>query len=147
MTININGRTPEEIKRGLECCSISKVYCSLECPYVSKCHLDGEPRAFVKDALALIQQLESSLVEARKDIDMLGEQATALVGAYDAMKNERDAAVEYLAVARYCMTCIYNNVLKCDKCKGCFMTTTRPNWQWRGVQEGNYEQTLERRRE
>lgn len=123
MIDTINGRTPEEIKQGLECCSIDKVYCSLECPYVSKCHLDGEPRAFVKDALALINQL-------MKDNQQL--------------ERERDAAVKYLAVSRYCMTCIYDNVLKCDKCKGCFMTTTRPNWQWRGVQESNYEQTLER---
>ena len=32
MTDKINGRTPEEIKNGLECCTSSKFMCD-ECPY------------------------------------------------------------------------------------------------------------------
>lgn len=47
--------TPDEIKKGLECCSISYADCNNECPYKPDC--DGSQ--ILKDALALIQQLEA----------------------------------------------------------------------------------------
>ena len=54
MSDKINGRTPEEIKKGLECCNV-KNSC-FECPYRSddrKC-----PKHVAIDTLDLIQQLE-----------------------------------------------------------------------------------------
>lgn len=50
------GRTPEEIIKGLECCSISYADCNNECPYKRDC--DGSQ--ILKDAIALIQQLAQS---------------------------------------------------------------------------------------
>lgn len=55
MTTTINGRTPEEIKRGLECCSVDGLSCS-NCSYCVSC--DADIHALERDALALIQQLE-----------------------------------------------------------------------------------------
>ena len=76
MTDTINGRTPEEIKKGLECCGTSAARCDA-CPYDGECHLPfgSDPES---DALAYIQQLE----------------------------RERDAAVEQLRKGgRACSTC------------------------------------------
>ena len=53
----INGRTPEEIKRGLECCSVDGLSCS-NCSYCVSC--DADIHALERDALAYIQQLESA---------------------------------------------------------------------------------------
>ena len=88
MTDKINGRTPEEIKRGLECCSKLKTNCGL-CPY--RPQNDGNcMNALVPDSIALIQQLE-----ARNDTltakAVLFDETLALAEKY---KRERDAAVE-----------------------------------------------------
>jgi hypothetical protein len=48
-------KTPDEIKKGLECCAASYADCHKECPYKPDC--DGSQ--ILKDALALVQQLES----------------------------------------------------------------------------------------
>lgn len=141
MTDKINGRTPEEIYKALRCV-ITQINddCEDTCDSCKNCpnNFDGGRRELavhLADAIVRIQQLERERDKARDDLDKLSYANTELHSAYEAMKREHDAAVEYLAVSRYCMTCTYDNVLKCDKCKGCFMTTTRPNWQWRGVQE------------
>ena len=56
MSIKINGRTPEEIKKGLECCA-EYGNCSEGCPYnpIKDCGHD-----LYSDALAYIQQLEAT---------------------------------------------------------------------------------------
>lgn len=55
----INGRTPEEIKAGLKACTTAKVQgygCNIPCPYLNtpNCWLPVK-----RDALALIERLES----------------------------------------------------------------------------------------
>lgn len=131
MTTMINGRTPEEIKKGLEC------YNCKTCPY-KKDNCGNVDR----DALAYIQQLEREHDEARNDLDTISYANTELHSAYEAMKRERDAAVEdiphtcslcanepnkwlyeeYPRMNNICWTCIANNA---------------GNWQWRGVQDGS----------
>lgn len=106
MNNTINGRTPEEIKRGLECCKPVWVdnhwkTCDTKCPYIDD--VGGFCRAqLMADALALIQQLE----------------------------RERDAAVSDLENNKRCETCI--NYTPGYFCLGCRQGS---NWQWRGVQE------------
>lgn len=62
MTDKINGRTPEEIKKGLECCKPVWVdnhwkTCDTKCPYIED--VDGFCREqLIVEALAYIQQLE-----------------------------------------------------------------------------------------
>ena len=61
-------RTPDEIKKGLECCMDHDGTCE-DCPYV-----DGECRAFEQlaaDALALIQQLQDDNAEKDKSMQQL----------------------------------------------------------------------------
>lgn len=52
-------KTPNEIKRGLECCRGGELGCS-ECPYDGECHLPfaNGPEA---DAIAYIKQLEAKV--------------------------------------------------------------------------------------
>lgn len=61
-------KTPEEIKKGLECCSLEAMFCSPEDP---KCSYDcGDEqciRNLMRDALVLIQQLEAERDAAVKD--------------------------------------------------------------------------------
>ena len=124
-------RTPEEIKKGLECCDLPGCK-GEECPYN-----DDEPCHFNlhKDALAYIQQLERERDEARNDLDTLSYANTELHSAYEAMKRERDAAVEQLKeVDRLELFC-------CSHCKheelddfSCTTCIHMSNWEWIGVQ-------------
>jgi hypothetical protein len=99
MTETINGRTPEEIKKGLECCQGMPCKC-WECPYDLNDGADcsGTPN---EDALAYIQQLERERDEAWKIVDGLNAQIEGMVDVlesakrkYDKVCNERDAAVD-----------------------------------------------------
>lgn len=127
----INGRTPEEIKKGLECCNTFNV-CH-KCPYEKAVDTEHGWGCVVirnADTLAYIQHLETELAEARKDVDMLSEQVVALDGAYNAMKRERDAAVERLARYRKCIDCVrYPEVKKNLFCDDCVQGS---KWQWCG---------------
>lgn len=95
--------TPDEIKKGLECCSISYADCNNECPYKPDC--DGSQ--ILKDALALIQQLES----------------------------ERDAIMQDMN--KNCTSCKHSGMNNPDNPCYKFEEQCRDysNWQWRGVQK------------
>ena len=123
----INGRTPEEIKRGLECCSVDGLSCS-NCSYCVSC--DADIHALERDALALIQQLEHNW-------DELFETAKQL-------ERERDAAVMDCEKYAGCGRCAHlmpfrnsrpdsiNYTLKYSPCYSC---RNGSNWKWRGIQE------------
>lgn len=57
-------KTPEEIKNGLECCSVAA--CGF-CPYEYSCNLENGFAEISNDALAYIQQLE---MQHGKDINV-----------------------------------------------------------------------------
>lgn len=135
MTTKINGRTPEEIKRGLEC------YNCKTCPY-EKDNCGNVDR----DALALIQQLIRERDEARNDLDTLNYANTELHNVYEAMKRERDAAVEDIKKYSGCSCCANSRFCTdphpdCIGCTlehcPCYSCSNGSNWQWRGVQEVN----------
>lgn len=52
-------KSADEIKKGLECCSIDDYHCGEGCPYKDSCITEDRYKALEADALALIQQLES----------------------------------------------------------------------------------------
>lgn len=123
MDNKINGRTPKEIKKGLEC---DETYCTdTTCPYFRErdCF---HSRHF--DALTYIQQLEAERDELLQKIQRL--------------EHERDAAVELLRGK--CSECIneYPGIshlkdTECDNCifNGSSYVQDEDHWQWRGVQE------------
>lgn len=108
-------RTPDEIKKGLECCHVGECDCD-KCTYqkISSCM-----HWLKQDALAYIQQLETRLAQTER---------------------ERDAAVR--VVHGLCLHC-KNEDSKDDTCRECMYYPYRfvygtgdayvDNWEWRGV--------------
>jgi FtsZ-binding cell division protein ZapB len=147
MDNTINGRTPDEIKKGLEyCCGMhDHSYCR-ECPYS-----ENDCDEMSRDALALIQQFErerdevsefhKELVETNNNlfaeiVEMQGE-INALRKELEQVKRERDAAVK--ALRGDCRECAHRG--KWDVCADCIYSCPfedegkKDNWQWSGVQE------------
>lgn len=115
----INGKTPEEIKKGL-CCCVTDIADCKGCPFdnssddglVWECTVDSS-------AIAYIQQLESRLAQAER---------------------ERDAAVNALRENGFCCDCKYIDVpAEKEPCFSCRkLRHTQPkNWERRGVVPGN----------
>lgn len=149
MNDTINGRTPEEIKKGLECRVRWGNECNLNC---SKCNVfvPGMNGAIMAaNALAYIQQLErerdealefhKELVETNNNlfaetVEMQNE-ISALRKELEQVKRERDAAVECLSgVCDYCKhgaeEWLHGGKMS-DFCVEC-CTHDYCNWQWRG---------------
>lgn len=134
-------KTPEEIKKWLECCT--HVTCN-GCPYDE----DGcATSQQIIDALEYIQQLERERDEARNDLDTINYANTELYSGYEAMKRERDAAVEQLKDVDtvdlfHCSHCKHeelcdDNLNSCDDCEKdcpCHTCVDMCNWQWRGAE-------------
>lgn len=76
-------KTPEEIKKGLECCASAEIMCG-ECPYYE----DGvDCEGIEEDALALIQQLEERVPKWTDVMDGLPvneDDVLVLIGGKDA---------------------------------------------------------------
>ena len=109
MKDKINGRTPEEIKNGLDCCINWGTGCT-ECPY-DNLPPDECVAVMKSDNLEYIQQLE----------------------------RERDVLMESLMDSGYlCSTCAHDGCdVEDEPCKSCEPINGRlaSNWQWRGVPE------------
>ncbi len=111
MSDTINGRTPKEIKKGLECCVV-KLSCE-GCPYnVGDPSCLGKMR---KDLLALINQLQEDKKQLERERDAIEGDFAYLVSCID---------IDYLPKAcEFCMH--YFPGYACYPCK----------FAWRGVQE------------
>lgn len=137
-------KTPDEIKKGLECCS-EKYPCSV-CPFNLPNSFSGRCiKNAMLDAFALIQQLEAD--NSRKD-DTIRNLTELLNAAHDetsAVKRERDAAVR--DIPRACGYCkhyeiSFNGATPDHDCKNpeCYnISGVNTGWQWRGVCPENTE--------
>ena len=144
-------KTPDDIKKGLECCMDHDGTCE-DCPYV-----DGECRAFEQlaaDALALIQQLQAENADQAVRIQQLEKRVIHLEALNQSnlsvitmqertrdklqeqisqLEAERDAAVDGLKSNCTCPECKYFSDDIQEPCRGC-----KPNdskFEWRGVQK------------
>ena len=129
MTEKSDNRTIKEIKARIDYCRNAKTAKDcMSCPYDED---DACASEFMFDSFDYMQYLESELAEARKDVDMLGEQAVALDGAYNAMKRERDAAVKRLKDFS-CGSCKHECVaVNAEPCQTCFNSN---KWEFDGVE-------------
>lgn len=134
-------KTPEEIKRGLECYIVQNTGGCENIPCRDCSHYNPNSAYTItdcKDALAYIQQLECERDEARNDLDTINYANTELHSAYEAMKRERDAAVadmtELMQLAQFCRHC--KHLTQDGECNFDFVANKGEPWcwQWRGVE-------------
>ena len=121
-------KTPDEIKKGLECCVDGNLVCAGNCVFDDDVKL-GYPdcvKLLMTNALALIQQKEQENAEQAEKIRVLEARVRQL-------EAERDAAVAGLKSNCTCPECKYFSDEIQDPCRGC-----KPNdskFEWRGVQK------------
>ena len=125
-------KTPDEIKKGMECCITDKCR---ECPYYPLYEVYGCKLARAKDALALIQQLQADNAQQARCIENMTDKLNALNDEVAKLQAERDAAVEDLETVcgmfTVCHAC-KDRFWGGDSCRGCVNSN---HWQWRGVQK------------
>lgn len=118
-------RTPDEIKKGLECCSEDG--CK-KCPYWEDCNMADGFSELAGDALALIQQLE---VRAHKldllNIGLLVEKAQLVA--------ERDALLKYITDSSWAACDICKHGVDGASAMDCkhIREVGVPCFEWRGV--------------
>lgn len=153
-------KTPDEIKKGLECCQKDECFGEREnCPYTADPNLCVG--VMCGDVLAFIQQLQAENAEKDERIQQLeadledmtarykiaddcakkkGEMNEKLYAELTAAKAERDAAVEDLVsyATLKCFACKYYEEelteVPCNECK-ILGKGNRDMFEWRGVQK------------
>ena len=134
-------KKPDEIKKGLECCSkpIGFGTCASACPFdddetdeIYNC-----TSVLSKDALEYIQRLEADNESKQKRIDELESSLAQVERENEALRNDLK-----LADTIDCTCCIHNQQIidtcdcNCNQCKEqCVCNTCRNNdkYEWRGV--------------
>ena len=125
-------KTPDEIKKGMECCITDKCR---ECPYYPLYEVYGCKLARAKDALALIQQLQADNAQQARCIENMTDKLNAANDEVAKLQTERDAAVSELIGT--CQVCRWEDT---EKCADCHFNPEAWNvheskWNWRGVQK------------
>ena len=125
-------KTPDEIKKGLECCTHG--ICN-NCPYAADGCTSNREKI---DALEYIQHLENHIGELTEKVAQLEKERNALLADLrDADMLECVHCAHYVPVGAQCKG--EGDCLECDykncACNGCYGNS---NWKWRGVQEGEY---------
>lgn len=155
-------KTPEEIKKGLECCSSLDSDMCLQCPYDDgyiACCLDknqdalayiiqlestisqvnkalcGKENATLDEVLRGVSQLKTTLELARSERDAINKDRIDLMTRLSQAERERDAAAADLKLVGCCGTCINNEGGCTTECY--IVSGTLTGWQWRGVCEEN----------
>lgn len=137
-------KSPDEIKKALECCFYDSERCA-DCPYYPvSCDVE-----LVRDAREYIRQLEAKIEEYEQaankccyesrcnaEINQLEALCKRLRDENEQLEAERDAAVKDMPTS--CILCKHfqkkhntcNSKKPCDRIGG-----VRTEWQWRGVQK------------
>lgn len=126
-------KTPDEIKKGLECCA-SIANCADGCPYhvivegSFGCEEMGCEDGLLPDALAYIQQIEEKYKHAMENAKILSDAVTKL-------ERERDFLIKYLTDSTFtpCDICKHGvegeSVIDCERTR----KVGFPCFEWRGL--------------
>lgn len=135
-------KTPEEIKRGLECCysPVEPMLRCEACPYygsiVCTVCLHTDALAYIRQLAAQNAKLVKQVEQLKADKKKIMETAEILSNAVTRLELERDAAVADLAAIQECSTCKHDPDDSIDCIQDvCFECCTKCNWEWRGVPE------------
>ena len=137
-------KSPDEIKKGLECCMDYQNCTEEEGPQCPYCDVKRCMEALLADALALIQQLESDKQQLEGMLTHMNQLRDAAAGRALKMEErvrqleaERDAAVADLTEMAELVpdgVCKWCDQTECESM--CMMhATERPGFKWRGVQK------------
>ena len=130
----------DEIKKGLECCAASYADCHKECPYKPDC--DGSQ--ILKDALALIQQLEADkqqleglLAHMNQLRDAAAGRALQMEERVHQLEAERDALIKYITDSSWAACDICKHGIDGASAMNCkhIREVGVPCFEWRGVQK------------
>ena len=129
-------KTPDEIKKGLECCcDLMGVMCPY-CPYAE----DGDASETCReemagDSLALIQRLQAENAEQAETIMWMEAKRDDLKRTIRHLEAERDAIMQDMN--KNCTSCKHSGMNNPDNPCYKFEEQCRDysNWQWRGVQK------------
>lgn len=152
----INGKTPDEIKKGLEFGKDDCVECKCcldECPYNDRCgfgfhQMVEVPSELLADALAYIQQLEDGIDKTLKLVQsadkQIREKLSQLESRLAQAERERDAALKEWKRTKMdsegmCWTCKHGHITDIGSCRcvSPFPCDEGEEWEWRGVFEEN----------
>ena len=139
-------KTPDEIKKGLDCCIDGNIVCSGNCVFDDDVKL-GYPdcvKLLMTNALALIQQLQAENAKKDETIQMLQDGNAHLMRMIDEecektvrLEAERDALMHW-AKGR-CDTCAHKyDCVKHDPDPEGYVMRWYDDceiWEWRGVQK------------
>lgn len=84
-------KTPDEIKKGLECCAAEWAECE-ECTYCDGCVMRGGNENLDADALAYITQIENAVEFYSNTTQVLDAKIAKLESRLAQVERERDAA-------------------------------------------------------
>ena len=125
-------RTPEDIKKGLECCISDTYGCNEKCPYFNS--LSNGVDCAVKmhaDALVLIQQLQADNAQLNRCIENMTDKLNAMND--EVAKLQAENAQLLRDVHGKCGACkwMYADGFErvCDPC----LSEIKDNFEWRGV--------------
>ena len=137
-------KSPDEIKKGLECCMDYQNCTEEEGPQCPYCDVKRCMEALLADALALIQQLESDKQQLEGMLTHMNQLRDAAAGRALKMEErvrqleaERDAAVKDMTkiVQKYGESyCEYCHNWRGNTCPP-YCRTHSEGFKWRGVQE------------
>lgn len=117
-------KSPDEIKKGLDCCADGNVVCAGNCVFdddVKLCYPDCV-KLLMTNALALIQQLQAENAEKDARIQQLEAERDAAVRDLTELCQDTDDSCEY---------CLHHKDGKCSP--ECRMNNV--GFEWRGVQK------------
>lgn len=121
-------KTPDETKKGLECCRNLWDCKNKDCPYLG----DGCYPKLHEDFKARMEQLEADVENLRKIGENLSARNEELHGKLIDLEAERDAAVREFA-RKDCVQCKWHGTESKDRpCLKCY---DNEYWHWRGVQK------------
>jgi hypothetical protein len=131
-------KTPEEVKKGLECCGKDGFCTQGTCPYHQECYVEHAIYDLERDALTYIQQLEADNSRLSDTIRNLTDLLNAAHEETAKAKRERDAAVEDISLMLCaCEACVHGIMQNgdCEKWNGSSLCS----FKWRGVCPENTE--------
>lgn len=133
-------KTPDEIKKGLECCSIGVDVCGQWCPYLYDCVEKGASLDLKSDCLEYVQQLEKqtkiiSQAICKKENASPDEVVSRFfLQVQEVMKLQNELSLAKELLENDCLACGHYETEICDFCRNGLKGNPEygSKWEWCG---------------